>query len=278
VIPGKQLSVALTGKVRMVQCSVIVPTYKEAGNLESLSRRLFKAFKEFRGGALGDIELIFVDDNSRDGSQQHVERLAAQGLNCRIIVRTVERGLSSAVLRGFAEARGEYLICMDADLQHPPEKAPELAQALVEGAEFVLGTRYGSQDSIDKDWPLHRRVISTGARLLALPLSSLNDPMSGFFGIPRHVLQRAVANKVSPIGFKIALEIFVKARVDHSRVVHVPISFGVRTVGESKLSSKVILSYLSHLVELYHFTFPALIPVLVVLILTLLVLLVVKLW
>lgn len=105
-----------------------------------------------------------------------------------------------------------------------------------------------------KDWPLYRQIISKGARSLALPLTSLTDPMTGYFGIHRDVLERG---KVSGIGFKIAMEIYVKCGV--SKHGEVPITFGVRTEGESKLSSKVIVSYVKHLMQLYWFKFQYLI-------------------
>ncbi len=148
-------------------CSVVVPTYKEKLNLRPLITRTFAALDKTR--LKGKVELLVVDDNSGDGSQQEVEALAREGFPCRIIVRTkgeaslrlsalsllspAERGLSSAVIRGFDEATGcEALLCMDADLQHPPEKVPELLLAVLDGKhEFAIGTRYaGAEVSVDK--------------------------------------------------------------------------------------------------------------------------------
>jgi dolichol-phosphate mannosyltransferase len=200
-----------------------------------------------------------VDDNSRDGSEEAVHNMAKTA-PCRIIVRTQERGLSSAVLRGFKEAKGNILLCMDADLQHPPEHVPDMVRALNDTkAEFAIGTRYANKElSIDKDWPLYRRIISAGARMLALPLSPLSDPMTGFFAMPKDVFKRG-EHKINPIGFKIALECFVKCDVNSRKVAQVPIQFGVRLHGESKLSSKVIIGYLKHLQELYLYKFPGLV-------------------
>ncbi|KAI8903991.1 dolichol phosphate beta-d-mannosyltransferase-like protein [Gorgonomyces haynaldii] len=228
--------------------TIVVPAYKEAGNLKPLVERVFQSVKDKK-----TTEIIIVDDNSQDGSFEIIEQLKKK-YNVRIIVRTKERGLSSAVMRGFEEARGDLLLCMDADLQHPPEKVPELIEQLRE-TEFVIGTRYLGQNTVDKDWPLYRRVISNGARLMAYPLTPLSDPMTGFFGIQKHVLKRG--KNVSPIGFKICMELFVKCNV--KKHAEVPIFFGVRTVGESKLSSKVIINYLHHLMELYWYKYPLLI-------------------
>lgn len=232
--------------------SVIVPAYKECGNLAPLTERLTAAFEK-EGFARGSFEIVIVDDNSRDGSVEAVGALKKAGLPVEILVRTKERGLSSAVLHGFASAAGKYLLCMDADLQHPPETAPKLMRALEAPAvEFVIGTRYGKGVAIDKDWPVHRRVISWGARILARPLTPLSDPMSGFFGLRREVLVRGLKD-VSPIGYKIALELHVKCRVKKS--AEVPFSFAARTVGESKLTGKVIVHYLKHLYALYGFAY-----------------------
>lgn len=249
--------------VPMPDISVIVPTYKECKNLEALTNRLFKSLQNPK-----NCELIIVDDNSCDGSEELVKKLSSS-FNVRIIVRKDERGLSSAVLKGFDEAKGEYLVCMDADLQHPPESVQSLVDLLDEN-EFAIGTRYASENSIDKNWSLYRKIISSGARLLARPLSPLSDPMTGFFAIRKNVYRKAT--EVDSIGFKICLELFVKCKVTRSS--QVPIVFGVRTEGESKLSSKIILSYLKHLLKLYYYVYPQLfqIAVVIVVVLTFLVL------
>jgi dolichol-phosphate mannosyltransferase len=255
--------------------SVIVPTYKENANLRPLVTRLFAAVKaraasDKSGGNVG-VRVIVVDDNSRDGSVETVAALAKEGYDVRIIVRETERGLSSAVLRGFDEALPEsrFLICMDADLQHPPEDIPNFIRVLrgADAPQFVLGTRYAPGTAIDGDWPLHRRIISAGARLLARPLSPLSDPMSGFFAVDAALYKRTTAN-INPVGFKIALEIFVKSQC--AAAAEVPINFGVRTAGESKLTGKVMVMYLLHLYELYMFKMPMFLPLAAVILVMLL--------
>lgn len=260
--------------------SIIIPTYKECGNLKELITRIFAAIESEQGNkqqpsslTVNNTEVIVVDDNSQDGSEEVVNEVG-KTLNARIIVRKTDRGLSSAVLRGFDEAKGTYLMCMDADLQHPPEAVPAMFRALIgvklasaasSPAEFVLGTRYGSGEmSVDKNWPAYRRFISKTARLMARPLTPLSDPMSGFFAITREAYERAKRTGVNPIGFKIALELYVKAGIKKHK--EVPFAFGVRLFGYSKLSSKVIIHYLSHLRELYQFSFPYMYYVLALLI------------
>lgn len=246
-----------------IENTVVVPAYHEKLNIRPLTTRLFAALGN---GDSKKTELIFVDDNSNDGSVEEVEKLKTEGYNVRIIVRTKERGLSSAVMRGFEEGQGEYLLCMDADLQHPPESVPDFFKALRE-YPFVIGTRYADGVGIDKDWPLYRRVISSGARLLARPLTPASDPMSGFFGLQKKYLKGA--NNIDTQGFKIALELLAKLPLPSKNPIgEVPYSFGVRTEGESKLSSKVMIQYLEQLKELYLFKYGAgpLIAVLVLLV------------
>lgn len=238
----------------MATYSIIVPAYKEGGNLDALTRRVFQAVEK-ANFSRGTVELVIVDDNSNDGSVEVVQKLKKEGFAVEILVRTKERGLSSAVLHGFKNSSGKFLVVMDADLQHPPEYVPQLLKAFDKNqgkTEFVLGTRYGAGVAIDKDWPVHRRVISWGARLLARPLTPLSDPMSGFFGLRRDVFTRGEKD-VSAIGYKIALELFVKCRV--KTYEEVGFSFAARTVGESKLTGKVIVHYLKHLKTLYRFAY-----------------------
>lgn len=101
-----------------IHYSVIVPAYKENGNIRPLVTRIFTALRRVDSPVPPDqVEIIIVDDNSRDGSVENVQGLQREGYNVRIIVRTTERGLSSAVVRGFQEALGDNMLCMDADLQ-----------------------------------------------------------------------------------------------------------------------------------------------------------------
>lgn len=239
--------------------SVVVPTYREAPNIPVLAERLFAAFDA--AGLTG--ELIFVDDNSQDGTEAAVQALAAIR-PARLIVRTTERGLSSAVLAGFAEAKHDVLVCMDADLSHPPESVPRLLEPLLRGdADFVIGSRYVAGGRTDDDWGLFRWLNSKVATLLARPLTIVRDPMAGFFCLNRETLERARAAGLNPIGYKIGLEILIKARC--ARVVEVPIDFADRLHGASKLTMRQQIEYLRHLARLYRFRWPIAWPVALVL-------------
>ena len=153
--------------------------------------------------------------------------------------------MSSAVLRGFEEARGEKLVCMDADLSHPPESLPQILEAL-DDHEMVVGSRYADGGSVDDDWGFFRSLNSRVATMLARPFTNIKDPLAGFFAIPRSVFRRT--SEWDPVGYKIGLEILVKAGC--RRVAEVPIHFTDRLRGESKLSLREQLNYLRHLVRL----------------------------
>src|SRR4029450_4981417 len=151
--------------------SVIVPTFREAGNLPELIQRLEKVRRE----RSLDLNVIIVDDNSRDGTAELIASLGKPWM--RLITRTNERGLSSAVVRGLQEATGDVLVVMDADLSHPPEAIPQLIERLKAGAGFVIGSRYVAGGSTDASWGLFRWLNSKVATVLARPFTSARDPM-----------------------------------------------------------------------------------------------------
>jgi dolichol-phosphate mannosyltransferase len=233
--------------------SLVIPALNEAPNLPPLLEQIAAAL------AGREYEVIIVDDDSRDNTRAVAAELA-QRYPLRLIVRErPTNGLSGAVLAGVAEARGAYLVVMDADLQHPPSKIPELLAPLERGeAEFVMGSRYMPGGSLGERWGVFRRINSRIATLLARPFAGrTTDPMSGFFAFTRPTYARA--QRLTPLGYKIALELMCKSRVEH--VVEIPIHFAERTRGESKLTLKEQFRYLEHLSRLYDFTFPRLSPI-----------------
>ena len=230
-----------------VEVSIVVPTYREVENIGLLADRVFAATSAAGIAA----ELIVVDDDSRDGTEARCRDLSAR-YPVRLITRRGERGLATAVIEGFRQARGRLLVCMDADLSHPPEAIPEMVQALVGGAEFVIGSRYLAKGGIEEGWGVYRWLNSKIATLLARPLTLVSDPLGGYFGLPREVFFRA--GELSPLGYKIALEMLVRGRP--KRVAEVPIFFSDRKFGQSKLSVRVQFQYLRHLRRLYLFKYP----------------------
>ncbi len=228
--------------------SVVVPTYREAENLPELVRRVHAAFSDSRRA----YELVIVDDDSGDGTERVADGLTAEGYPLRLITRVGERGLSSAVIRGFREAKGDVLLCMDADLSHPPEAIPVLVDTLErEGADFVIGSRYVPGGETEEDWGFLRWLNSKVATLLARPFTSARDPMAGFFALRRDAFERAAP--LNPVGYKIGLELIVKCGCRDIR--EVAIRFANRKRGESKLSLKEQMNYLKHLKRLADFKF-----------------------
>lgn len=227
--------------------SIVVPTYREVLNLPGLLARV-GAVRESSGF---DIELLVMDDDSADGSVEAVE--GARLPWAKIVVRRENRGLSPAVIDGLRLAKKDIVVVMDADLSHPPEKIPEMVAALRAGRQFVIGSRYVPGASTDDEWGIGRWLNSQVATLLARPLTKVKDPMSGFFAFRRADLARAP--ELSPVGYKIGLELVVKC--GFTDVGEVPIHFADRELGESKLTLKEQLRYLKHLRRLYNFKFGA---------------------
>jgi dolichol-phosphate mannosyltransferase len=222
--------------------TVIVPTYKEKGNMEPLVQGLTAALDAEHIPH----EILVMDDNSPDGTAAECARLQPAFPRLRCVVRTTNRGLSPAVIDGFSEARGDVLLVMDADLSHPIEVVPKLYRRVASAdAVVAVGSRHCKGGEITQ-WPAHRRVISWGAATLARPLASCTDPMSGFFCMRPAVIKGV---KLNAAGFKILLEILVKG--NYATVVEEPITFKDRTVGESKLTRGVMINYILHLISLY---------------------------
>ena len=229
--------------------SIITPTLKEAANILFFAKDVSSALDP----VIPQWELIIVDDNSQDGIVDICARLQHQGLPIRLVVRKDKLGLATAVLEGFKIARANILVVMDADLSHRGEDILKLNEAINNGAEFAIGSRYISGGSTDDKWTVYRFINSKVASLLARPLVDVSDPMSGFFAVSRPLLRRS--GSLSPMGYKIGLEIIVKCK-PHP-IKEVPIHFRTRVRGKSKLTLKQQLLYLSHLYALYRFEWMA---------------------
>jgi dolichol-phosphate mannosyltransferase len=222
----------------LAELSVIVPTFNERDNVTTLFRRLEAALS---GVAF---EVIFVDDNSPDGTWHLVRSLARQDPRVRCIRRIGRRGLSGACIEGILASSAPCAAVIDADLQHDETQLPKMLALLQGGeADLVIGSRYvegGSADSFNKQ--------RAGASALATEVAKrvlrvkVADPMSGFFMIRRDRFEQ-LAPQLSTQGFKILLDVVATARGD-LRVKEIPYTFGSRLHGESKLDSMVALDFL----------------------------------
>ncbi len=228
--------------------SIIIPTYKEAPNLTPLCTSIAEEFNSIK------YEILIMDDDSQDGSDKVVAELQKQEIPVSIINRKGhKRGLSAAVIDGLRIAKGDYCAVMDADLSHPVSSIKPMLDKLQQGeVDFCLGSRYVDGASIDIQWTLKRRVISMVATLLAVPLSKIKDPMSGFFLLASKNVPPI--NKLSPLGYKIALELIVKGGFD--KIYEHPIHFSERLHGNSKMNVRQQFYYLRHLRRLYQYKYP----------------------
>ena len=221
--------------------SVVIPTYNEKENIEPLAERISHALDG------RNYEIILVDDNSPDGTAELASRISQQ-YHLRLITREGKRGLASAIVDGIAEARGDIIAVMDADLQHPPESLNQMVKEIDNGAELVVASRYTSGGSVE-GWGLSRKTISRGATFLAhlfLPQTrGVKDPMSGFFIFRRETIN---GKELRPVGYKILLEILVLG--DYREAVEVPYTFQLRSRGKSKLGLRQETDYLRHIFEL----------------------------
>jgi len=222
--------------------SIVVPTYREAGNIPALIQRVSAATSDWPA----EWELILVDDNSDDGS----EAIAAEWgrrLPVRMVTRRgATRDLSLSVLHGMRLARFDRLVVMDADLSHPPEQIIDLLTAFDADCDMVVGSRYVPEARVDPAWSRARALLSRAGTLMARPLAHCRDPLSGFFATDRRALPDL--EEFHPLGYKIALELMARGRL---RVREVPIRFGARHRGKSKLNWRTPIKFLRHLYRLY---------------------------
>ena len=218
--------------------SVVVPTFNERDNVTRLYQKLQATLQ---GVAW---EVIFVDDNSPDGTWDVVRGLARQDSRVRCIRRIGRRGLSGACIEGILASSAPFAAVMDADLQHDETQLPKMLSLLQSGeAELVVGSRYiegGSADGFNR-----RRAgasaLATGVAKRVLGVS-IADPMSGFFMVRRDRFEE-LAPKLSTQGFKILLDVVATAH-GKLKTIEIPYSFGARLHGESKLDSMVALDFL----------------------------------
>lgn len=216
--------------------SVIIPTYNERENIEELINRIMEnKIKE-------EMEAIIVDDNSPDETWKIVEEIGRKNKFVRLLRRKKKAGLTSAVLDGVKISRGEKIIIMDADLSHPPEKLKEMNKYL-ENFDLVVGSRNISGGKTI-GWSHYRKIVSSGAAFLSKIVLGIkcSDPMSGFFGIRKKIIQNT---EFKTKGYKILLNILVDN--PDIKIKEIPFVFEDRKQGKSKLGNQEIITYLRDL-------------------------------
>ena len=225
--------------------ALVIPTLREAENIGGLLVHIRSVLDPLRI----DYEILVVDDDSRDGTEEIVSAISQKDPRVRLLVRKGERGLSGAVLYGWRHTDAEILGVMDADGQHPPQLLPALISAINAGNDLAIGSRYTAGGEVGK-WNPIRKLLSAAAVWATWPIQRAgiraHDPMTGFF-----LVRRACVDGIAfqPSGFKLLLEILVRGRL--RSVAEVPLAFGSRDRGASKANFKVGWDYAKLLARLY---------------------------
>lgn len=229
-----------------VNFSLVVPTYNESKNLSKLVEILTQILNDY---FKDNYELIIVDDDSPDLTWQVGLDLMPNYPQLRVMRRQGEKGLSTAVIRGWQASQGEILGVIDGDLQHPPETLLKMLDEITKGADLVVASRHIEGGGVS-DWGFVRRLLSRGAQMLGLlilpnVIGRVSDPMSGYFLVRRS----AIANcPMNPLGYKILIEVLGRGNI--GSVTEVGYVFQERQEGESKVTWRQYVDYILHLLRL----------------------------
>lgn len=235
-----------------LKLSLVLPTYNEGKNIQ----KIIIILSDLLNLVLpNNYELIVVDDNSPDRTWELAQAMTAEYPHLKVINRTEEKGLSTAVIRGWQIAKGEVLGVIDADLQHPPEILVKLLEQMTQGADLAVASRHVEGGGVS-DWSIMRRFLSRGAQVLGLVLlphvlGRLSDPMSGYFMVRREAI---AGYALSPVGYKILIEVVARGKI--GSIAEVGYVFQERNAGESKVTWKQYVEYLQHLLKLRLALFP----------------------
>lgn len=222
--------------------SIIIPTFNEAESISLILNSLIKVLEDLKLPS----EIIVVDDDSKDNTSSIAESVL--GPKGRVVVRkNTEKGLSLSVLEGIRQSQGAYIIVMDADGSHPPETIKLFLEKINQGVDLVVASRYVKGGG-SHNFPFHRKIISRFACLLGRLVTDINDNTSGFFCIRKSCLDNCL---LEPKGFKIGLEIFVKAKIN--KKCEVPFIFLERKKGKSKLGNRQVFEYLVQIMHLLKY-------------------------
>ncbi|MEZ5085101.1 MAG: polyprenol monophosphomannose synthase [Tessaracoccus sp.] len=219
---------------------VIIPTYNESQNIESITSRIRRA--------VPDAHILIADDNSPDGTGAIADRLAAQDEHLHVMHRKGKQGLGAAYLAGFhwgLENDYDVLVEHDADGSHQPEQLPALLQALADGADMAKGSRWVPGGSV-VNWPKHREFISRGGSLwtrlwLGIPVK---DATGGFNAFKAETLRGIDLDEVASAGYCFQIDLVWRTLRRGYTVVEVPIEFVEREFGDSKMNRNIVVEAL----------------------------------
>jgi len=232
------------------QVSIILPTYNESQNIVDILKLIHENIPK---GI--NTETIVVDDNSPDGTGKIVEdyisnikKIAENTIN--IIHRKAKNGLSSAILNGIQNAKGETIVVMDSDFSHPPQIIPKMIEAFKQyQCDLVVASRYITGGNIH-GWTTKRKLMSKIATIIAKKGLGVKtkDPMSGFFAFRKNIIKEL---NFDALGYKLLLEILVKTK--GIKVKEIPYTFENRKFGSSKLNSLIVFDYFKSVLRLYKY-------------------------
>ncbi len=220
-----------------MELSIVVPTFNERENVDELIARLAAVLEGI------EWEVVFVDDDSSDGTADYVRGIARSNRRVRVLQRIGRRGLSSACVEGILSTAAPYVAVMDADLQHDETLLPRMLETLKEGGvDIVVGSRYMGGGEVGDFSRARAEISGLATRLSRLVLrAELTDPMSGFFMVRREAFDRSVRG-LTAIGYKILLDLFASAPKPLA-YRELPYRFRPRRRGQSKLDTLVALEY-----------------------------------
>lgn len=216
---------------------MVVPTYQEAGNIAALLRQI--------RAAAPSVGVIVVDDNSPDGTAEVAETTGAELGGVTVVRRTSKEGLGAAYRAGFAlalEGNADIVVSMDADLSHDPAALPTLIEAVEEGADLALGSRYVPGGSV-VNWPADRRALSRWGNRYATTALRLpcDDATSGYRAYRASVVRDTGLGRVRASGYGFLIEMVYRVANSGSKIVERPIAFVDRRWGESKMSMRSVV-------------------------------------
>lgn len=229
-----------------LELSIVVPTFNESGNVAPLYHEIQNSLKDSK------YEIVFVDDDSQDGTVDEINSLVEQYDNVRLIRRINKRGLSSACIEGFAFSNSKYLAVIDADLQHDPVLLGTMLQKMQsEKLDLIIASRFLEGSHIT-GLSRTREKISAFGNFISTVVTGvkLSDPLSGYFMINKDVIHN-ILHKLSGKGFKILLDIFSTCRFDKIKLhyLELPTHFRERIHGKSKLDMLVVLEFVMLLLD-----------------------------
>jgi dolichol-phosphate mannosyltransferase len=215
---------------------VCIPTYNEAGNILSLVEQIHKAAPE--------LDVLVIDDDSPDGTGDLVRDRMLKDAHLELMARPGKLGLGTAYMSGFAfglQHGYATVTTMDADFSHPPDRIPALLQAVEQGAQLAIGSRYVSGGAI-KGWPINRRILSASANAVARTVLRLrtHDCTGGFRCYSVRAIQALVAPPLRSSGYSALVELLTRCERARMSIVEVPITFIERVRGRSKISRQEI--------------------------------------